>query len=101
VHAQVCGLSWSPGGRQLASGGNDNKLLIWEPHCSNPVQTYRDHTAAVKAIAWSPHKHGLLASGGGTSDRCIRFWNTTAGAPLSHINTGVGLQPAWPHAKIL
>jgi len=40
------------------------------------VIRFNDHTAAVKAIAWSPHCHGLLASGGGTADRKIRFWNT-------------------------
>ena len=44
--------------------------------------------AAVKAIAWSPHQHGLLASGGGTADRCIRFWNTASGAALTAIDTG-------------
>jgi WD40 repeat protein len=42
----------------------------------------------VKAIAWSPHQHGLLASGGGTQDRTIRFWNTTTGTPLNVIDTG-------------
>lgn len=48
----------------LASGGNDNKLLVWDHKSTNegsPVQTYTDHQAAVKAIAWSPHHHGLLA----------------------------------------
>jgi len=30
----------------------------------------------VKAIAWSPHRRGLLASGGGTQDRTIKQWNT-------------------------
>ncbi len=34
------------------------------------------------------HQHGLLASGGGTQDRCIRFWNTTNGTSLSCIDTG-------------
>ena len=33
------------------------------------MQQYTEHIAAVKAIAWSPHQHGLLASGGGTADR--------------------------------
>ena len=37
-----------------------------------PVFRETSHTAAVKALAWSPHQHGLLASGGGTSDRHIR-----------------------------
>jgi cell division cycle 20-like protein 1 (cofactor of APC complex) len=35
-----------------------------------------DHTAAVKALAWSPHKSSLLATGGGSSDKTIKFWNT-------------------------
>lgn len=47
-----------------------------------------DHLAAVKAIAWSPHQHGLLASGGGTADRCIRFWNTLTSQPLQCMDTG-------------
>ena len=49
---------------------------------------YHEHHAAVKAIAWSPHQHGLLASGGGTADRCIRFWNTVNNTALSCIDTG-------------
>lgn len=27
---EVCGLKWSPDGSQLASGGNDNLLCIWD-----------------------------------------------------------------------
>jgi cell division cycle 20-like protein 1 (cofactor of APC complex) len=41
------------------------------------------------ALRWSPHQHGLLASGGGTADRCIRFWNTLLDAPaLGAVDTG-------------
>ena len=28
---EVCGLKWSPSGGQLASGGNDNLLHVWQP----------------------------------------------------------------------
>ena len=64
----------------------------------------------MKAIAWSPHHHGLLASGGGTADRYIRFtmrvdmnvlnfkslkftvdfrfWNTLTGQPMQSVDTG-------------
>eukprot|EP00471_Norrisiella_sphaerica_P014385 CAMPEP_0184498616 /NCGR_PEP_ID=MMETSP0113_2-20130426/39418_1 /TAXON_ID=91329 /ORGANISM="Norrisiella sphaerica, Strain BC52" /LENGTH=520 /DNA_ID=CAMNT_0026886213 /DNA_START=30 /DNA_END=1592 /DNA_ORIENTATION=- len=85
---EVCGLKWSFDERQLASGGNDNKLLIWNAQSSTPIVRFNEHGAAVKAIAWSPHQHGLLASGGGTADRCIRFWNTLTGTALSHVDTG-------------
>jgi cell division cycle 20-like protein 1 (cofactor of APC complex) len=85
---EVCGLRWSPDGQYLASGGNDNRLLVWTPHASVPVQTYADHSAAVKAIAWSPHQRGLLASGGGTADRTIRFRNVLTGSNLHSVDTG-------------
>ncbi|XP_020694407.2 protein FIZZY-RELATED 2 isoform X2 [Dendrobium catenatum] len=86
--SEVCGLKWSYDNRQLASGGNDNRLFVWNQHSNQPVLKYCEHKAAVKAIAWSPHVHGLLASGGGTADRCIRFWNTTANSNLNCIDTG-------------
>ena len=77
---EVCGLRWNCETGQLASGGNDNKIFVWDG--VNESWLYRwgeqegGHKAAVKAIAWSPHQKGLLASGGGTADRCIKFWNT-------------------------
>lgn len=85
---EVCGLKWSPDNQLLASGGNDNRIFIWNQNTSLPMQTYTEHSAAVKAIAWSPHHHGLLASGGGTADRCIRFWNTLTGQPMQCVDTG-------------
>ncbi|XP_057520088.1 B-type cell cycle switch protein ccs52A-like [Amaranthus tricolor] len=86
--SEVCGLKWSYDNRELASGGNDNRLFVWNQHSTQPVLRYSEHTAAVKAIAWSPHLHGLLASGGGTADRCIRFWNTTTNSQLGCMDTG-------------
>ncbi|XP_070497329.1 fizzy-related protein homolog [Chironomus tepperi] len=85
---EVCGLKWSPDNQYLASGGNDNRLYVWNQHAVTPVQSYTEHMAAVKAIAWSPHHHGLLVSGGGTADRCIRFWNTLTGQPMQCVDTG-------------
>ena len=85
---EVCGLRWNPAGDQLASGGNDNKLFVWEGLNETPLHRFTEHTAAVKAIAWSPHQQGLLASGGGTADMKIRFWNTITGTPLSMLDTG-------------
>lgn len=164
AHTQeICGLKWSFDEKMLASGGNDNKVYVWEPlynprrysgnntfntsyssspnsssihlhtgvsinrtsslsspnsssysfsndnsslsplpqsvnniisnlqtsnYHTEPICSFEDHTAAVKAVAWSPHSHELLASGGGTTDRHIRFWNTNTGTPLHKIDTG-------------
>eukprot|EP01087_Luapelamoeba_hula_P016798 TRINITY_DN51_c0_g1_i4.p1 TRINITY_DN51_c0_g1~~TRINITY_DN51_c0_g1_i4.p1 ORF type:complete len:472 (+),score=56.84 TRINITY_DN51_c0_g1_i4:77-1417(+) len=85
---EVCGLKWSPDGLQLASGGNDNILNVWDAGRETPRYTLTDHQAAVKAIAWCPFQARTLASGGGTADRCIKLWNTETGALLQSVDTG-------------
>lgn len=43
------------------------------------------HRAAVKAIAFCPWRHGLVATGGGSNDRCIHFFHTSSGSVLATI----------------
>ncbi|KAI0472173.1 WD domain-containing protein [Xylariaceae sp. FL0804] len=85
---EVCGLKWNCEDGQLASGGNDNKLMVWDKLSETPLFKFTEHTAAVKAIAWSPHQRGLLASGGGTADRRIIFHDTQRGGVINEVDTG-------------
>lgn len=91
----VCGLKWSPSGTQLASGGNDNAVRIWDSSVvssdSRPTRwlhRFEEHTASVRALAWCPLQNNLLASGGGEGDHCIKLWNTRTGACLNSVDTG-------------
>uniref|UniRef100_A0A3Q4BTS1 CDC20/Fizzy WD40 domain-containing protein n=1 Tax=Mola mola TaxID=94237 RepID=A0A3Q4BTS1_MOLML len=92
-HSQeVCGLRWSPDGRYLASGGNDNLVHVW-PRVqeggagSQSVHCWNEHQGAVKALAWCSWQPNILASGGGTSDRRIRIWNVNSGSCISSLDT--------------
>jgi len=79
---EICGLAWSPDGLTLASGGNENRLCIWDVSMSGQYPSGRtqpqsatapvtprciieDHNAAVKAVSWCPWQRNILASGGG------------------------------------
>ena len=87
--SEVCGLEWRSDGAQLATGGNDNLVSIWDARSlSVPKFTKTNHKAAVKALAWCPWNINLLATGGGTYDRHIHFWNSTSGARVNSIDTG-------------
>ncbi|CAG07664.1 unnamed protein product, partial [Tetraodon nigroviridis] len=94
-HSQeVCGLQWSPDGRYLASGGNDNLLCVWPRvpegspgNRSQAIHKWSEHQGAIKALAWCPWQPNILASGGGTSDRHIRIWNVNSGSCVSSLDT--------------
>ena len=57
----VCGLKWSPNGRFLASGGNDNIVNIWDMYNKDPwtapSRTLTEHTAAVKVRGSDVYSH--------------------------------------------
>ncbi|PKI82457.1 WD repeat-containing protein slp1 [Malassezia vespertilionis] len=85
--AQVCGLTWRADSALLASGGNDNVVKVWDRRTSVAKMRKENHNAAVRALAWSPHHSSMLATGGGSTDRCIHFWNTTQNTRVQTIQT--------------
>lgn len=59
----------------------------------NIISFNSSHQAAVKALAWCPWLPSLLASGGGTADRKIRFWNCNSGVCINDIDTQSQVKP--------
>lgn len=90
---EVCGLKWSNDYKYLASGGNDNIVNVWSAisgsvgTASTPLHVLNQHQAAVRALAWCPWQPNILATGGGTADRCIKFWNVSNGTCLNSVDT--------------
>ena len=82
---EVCGLKHDACG--LASGSNDNSALIWDLQTGKVRHQLVGHKAAVKALAWCPWQRNLLATGGGTSDQTMRFWNIETGKLIQTVNT--------------
>jgi meiosis-specific APC/C activator protein AMA1 len=68
---------------------NEDDLLVPLPvlrhSASAALQTWQ-HNAAVKAIAFCPWRRGLVATGGGSNDKMIRFFHTTTGTTLATIS---------------
>jgi len=87
--SEICGLKWSLDGTQLASGGNDNLCCIWDASSAADTPRFKltDACAAVKALAWCPFQRNVLATGAGTADRNIRFYNTLTGTLMNSIDT--------------
>lgn len=70
---EICGLAVQ--NQYLASGGNDNKIFVWDIRKSQSLAVLKHHHSAVKAISWCPWRSCVLASGGGAKDQKIVIWN--------------------------
>ncbi|XXG77171.1 hypothetical protein AAC387_Pa08g1375 [Persea americana] len=60
---------------------------------SNPtaqwLHRFDHHKSAMKALAWCDQfQRSLLASGRGSGEHCIKFWNINTGVCLNSIDTG-------------
>jgi meiosis-specific APC/C activator protein AMA1 len=99
---QVCGIAISNDLKEITVGGNDNCCTIWDvENIKAPVlKYYLAHKAAVKAVAYCPWSKSLLATGGGSKDRTIRFWHTSTGSLLnSHKTKGQITSLIWSKRK--
>lgn len=85
---EICGLKLSPDNNYIASGGNDNQLLLWDIRRMKLLGSLGEHEAAVKALAWCPKKRSILVSGAGTADRKLRIFDTAKCEQLAKIDTG-------------
>jgi WD40 repeat protein/serine/threonine protein kinase len=82
VHAgsnAIRAVAWSPDGRQLAGGGGDGELIVWDASDGREQRRFLAHTGGVSSVAWSPDGK-KLASGG--EDQVARIWDVPAFSQL-------------------
>ena len=75
-------MAFSPDGQQLASGGDDGTIRLWNPTTGEQLRQLTGHTNSVWSVAFSPDGQ-QLASGG--VDGAIRLWNPTTGEQLRQL----------------
>lgn len=63
----ICAIVFSPNGRYLATGGDDNKVFIRDTSTMKIIYTF-EMKAAIKAIAFDPQNETRIAVGGGIKD---------------------------------
>jgi WD40 repeat protein len=81
AQGEIHALAADPGGKHLASGGEDGRILIWKSD-GQDVKLAREinaHTAIVYALDFSPDGQHLVSGG---FDKTVRFWNVETGQPL-------------------
>lgn len=69
-------LAFSPGGRQLATGGWDNSARIWDVKERKFLRAMTDHTARIEGLAWSGDGQYLVT---GCLDSKVRVYDAAKG----------------------
>ncbi len=86
----VTAVAWSPNGKNIASGGNDYTIRIWNAKTGADLLILHGLSGGVPAISWSPDSMliasttaGPSVSGGPpASENAVQVWDATTGKPI-------------------
>ncbi len=67
---------FSPDGKYLATGSNDNTAKVWEIESGNVKVTFKGHTSSVTCISFSPDGKYLAT---GSDDKTAKIWSSNSG----------------------
>jgi WD40 repeat protein len=75
-------VAFSPDGKQIASGGDDNTVKVWDTETGKEVCAGRGHVAGVLSVAFTPDGKYVVS---GSADGTIRLWGATTGKEVRTI----------------
>jgi len=76
----VTSVAFSPDGRLLLTGSDDDTARLWETSRGKALATLQGYTGGVKGVAFSPDGRLVLTR---SSDDTVRLWETSRGKALA------------------
>ena len=69
-------MAFSPDGKLIVSGSNDNTVRLWDATTGTARQTLEGHSGAVYSVAFSPDGELVVS---GSYDKTMRLWDAMTG----------------------
>jgi WD40 repeat protein len=75
-------VAFSPDGRQVVSGSEDQTVRLWDAATGAALQRLEGHTGVVTSVAFSPDGRQVVS---GSYDQTVRLWDAATGAALQRL----------------
>ena len=82
----VTSVAYSPDGKFVLSGGEDETLKLWDVANGKEVRTFTGHRGPVTSVAFSPDGNAAVS---GSGDSTLRLWDVASGRVL-HATENLG-----------
>src|SRR5262245_50346606 len=79
----VCSVAFSPDGKTLAAGIEDNTIQLWDVRAGQLIRSFEGHSGAVRSVAFSPDGK-MFASA--SADHTIKLWEAPSGKLILLLN---------------
>ncbi|KPA10419.1 hypothetical protein MHK_009379 [Candidatus Magnetomorum sp. HK-1] len=72
----VNSVSYSPDGRRIVSGSDDNTVKIWNAETGKLIRSLTGHSSSVRSVSFSPDGRRIVS---GSSDKTVKIWDAETG----------------------
>jgi WD40 repeat protein len=69
--APIVTVAWSPDGKYIASGSEDNIIILWNPENGKFIQMLQGHTQSIRSVVWTKSSDRLISC---SDDGLINVW---------------------------
>src|SRR5439155_11009451 len=76
---EVFSVAFSPDGKRIASGSQDNMVKVWDAQTGKELLTLKGHTGYVNSVAFSPDGKRIASGSGILESGEVEVWDEQTG----------------------
>jgi WD40 repeat protein len=75
----ILSAAYSPDGKIVATGGNDNNIILWDVASGTMLNTLKGHSNWILSLSFSPNGHQLASA---SKDMLGKIWDVRSGSEI-------------------
>jgi len=83
----VNSVSFSPDGKYIASGKDEDTVKLWEVESGKEIRTFTGHTSSVTSVSFSPDGKYIAS---GSNDDTVKLWEVDSGKEIRTLTGHTG-----------